>query len=187
MLIEEHLFKMIVMIWVTRNFVHVDRVACPWLIKHFIDKEAQFVFLSKEEIPDFVAKTGAIPYDTGTGIELDHYESNGIKYCTFDALIEKYNLTNDKALEKLREVVRAADTDKINTTPLALALEVVASGAPLLGENDHDALELEFPFYNILYTYFKRELILEKYHDEIKLLKTRGERRAFIKDKLGEI
>ena len=175
------------MIWVTRNYVHVDRVACPWLIKRFIDKNAQFIFLTREEITEFVNKTGAIPYDTGTGIELDHYEKNGEKFCTFDAIIEKYKLTNDKALAKLRLVVRGADIGELDETPLALALEVIASGAPLLGDSDHDALELEFPFYDILYTYFKREIILDEYKSDIDKLKNRGERREFIKQKLGEI
>ncbi|NHJ05519.1 MAG: chromate resistance protein [Candidatus Heimdallarchaeota archaeon] len=175
------------MIWVTRNYVHVDRVACPWLIKRFVDKNAQFIFLPKEEITEFVNKTGAIPYDTGTGIELDHYEKNSEKFCTFDAIIEKYNLTNDKALAKLRLVVRSADTGRLDESPLALALEVVASGAPLLGNSDHDALELEFPFYDILYTYFKREIILEEYKSEIDEMKNRGERREFIKFKLRQI
>ncbi|NHJ86228.1 MAG: chromate resistance protein [Asgard group archaeon] len=175
------------MIWVTREYVHVDRVACPWLIKRFIDKEAQFVFLPKEKIADFVSKTGAIPFDTGTGVEIDHYEKDGIKFCTFDALIEKYHLTENKALERLREIIRAADTNKIDTIPLAWAVEAVASGAPLLGDNDHDALNLEFPFYDILYAFFQRELIVEKYNEEILSLKTRGERRTFIKNKLGEL
>lgn len=174
------------LIWVTRQFVHVDRVACPWLIKNFIDKEAQFIFLPKEDINDFVTKTSAIPYDTGTGVELDHYEKSGEKYCTFDALIEKYQLGNNSALKKLREVVRAADTDKMDTNPLAWALEAMASSAPLLGNSDHDALEREFPLYDVLYTYFKREIILEKYKPEISLLKTRGERQDFIKNKLTE-
>ena len=175
------------MLWVTRHYVHVDRVACPWLIKRFVDKEAQFIFLPRDEIPEFVERTGAIPFDTGTGIELDHYEKDGIKYCTFDKIVEKYKLTNDGALARLRVVVRCADTGKIDEEPLARALEVVASGAPLLGDSDHDALELEFPFYDILYTYFKREIILEKYSSEINEMKTRGERRDFIKTKLGKV
>ena len=175
------------MLWVTRNFVHVDRVACPWLIKRFVDSNAQFIFLPREEIRDFVSKTGAIPYDTGTGVELDHYEKDGKKFCTFDAIVEKYKLTDDKALAKVREIVRAADTGKMDEVPLAKALEVVANGAPLLGDSDHDALELEFPFYDILYTFFKREIILEEFQSEIAKLKTRGERREFIKQKLVEI
>ena len=170
------------MIWITRDFVHVDRVACPWLIKRFIDENAQFIFLPREEITEFVEKTQAIPFDTGTGVKFDHFERDGIKYCTFDKIIEEYGLTDDPALEKLREVVRAADTGQEHE--LAKALEVVASGGPLLGDSDHDALEIEFPFYDILYTYFQREIIIEMYAKEISELETRGERRAFIVEKL---
>ncbi|MHA1865297.1 MAG: chromate resistance protein ChrB domain-containing protein [Candidatus Heimdallarchaeaceae archaeon] len=175
------------MLWVTRDYVHVDRVACPWLIKQFVDKKAQFIFLPREEITEFVEKTGAIPFDTGTGIELDHFERDGIKYCTFDAIIEKYNLTEDPALAKLRKIVRSGDTEREPSEKLAYGLEAVASGAPLLCESDHDALELEFPFYDILYAYLQREVILERYKKEIAELKTRGERRNFIKEKMKEL
>ena len=78
------------MIWVTRDYVHIDRVASPWIIKRFIDKCAQFVFLPRDEISDFVTNTGAIPLDTaGLEVELDHHECNGEKHCTFDAIVEK--------------------------------------------------------------------------------------------------
>ena len=175
------------MLWVTRHYVHVDRVACPWLIKRFVDKNAQFVFLPREDIPDFVEKTGAIPFDTGTGIELDHYEKDGVKYCTFDAIIEKYELASDPALAKLRKIVRSADTEREPSEVLAHGLEAIASGAPLLTDSDHDSLALEFPFYDTLYAYLQREVILEQYKDEIANLKTRGERREFIKKKMKEL
>jgi len=71
---------LIIMLWVTRNYVHVDRVACPWLIKNFIDLHAQFIFLPRDEIVEFVKKTGAIPFDAGVpDSELDHYEEDGIR------------------------------------------------------------------------------------------------------------
>jgi hypothetical protein len=175
------------MIWVTRKYVHVDRVACPWLIKRFIDKQAQFIFLPREEIPQFVQKTGAIPFDTGTGIELDHHECHGEKHCSFDAIFEKYHLDSDLALERLREIVRAADTDRLNEEPLALGLEIVASGAPLLGDNDHDTLVIEFPYYDILYTYFQREIILANNKLELEKLKDRGSKQEFIRQKLKEL
>ena len=172
------------MLWVTRNHVHVDRVATPWLIKRFIDKKAQFIFLEREQINEFVEKTGATPYDTGTGVELDHHECDGEKHCTFDAVFEKYDLYNDAALEKVRQVVRAADTGGDN--PYAYGMEVVATGSVLLRdvEDDHDALVKEFPFYDALYAYFKRGLIIEEYKAEYEALKTRGEKVAFVKEKL---
>ncbi len=111
------------MLWITRDFVHVDRVACPWLIRRFIDPQAQFIFLPRDKIMEFVAKTGAIPFDTGTGIELDHYEEDGNKYCTFDAIIKKYKLTGDSALAKLQKIVNAADSSGgLEREPLAWVL-----------------------------------------------------------------
>ncbi|WP_457557431.1 chromate resistance protein ChrB domain-containing protein [Candidatus Harpocratesius sp.] len=176
------------MLWTTRNYVHVDRVACPWLIRRFVDINAQFVFLPRDEIMEFVEKTGAIPFDTaGTGVELDHYEENGVKYCTFDAICKKYNLSEDKALAEVQKIVRAADTSGgLERVPMAWLLEVVASGTPLLCNSDHEALEKEFPVYDALYTFFQREIIYEQYKDEISAFKSRGERREFIKKKIKE-
>ena len=173
------------MIWVTRDYVHIDRVASPWLIKRFVDKRAQFVFLPRDEISDFVANTGAIPFDTA-GAELDHHVCNGEKHCTFDAIVEKYELESDEALQRVRKLVRAADTGGIDEEPLAWALEVVAVGTPFLVDSDHEALEKEFPVYDAVYTYFKQQLIREKYKDDIAKIKTRPERHAFIKQKLNE-
>ncbi|MHA1210907.1 MAG: chromate resistance protein ChrB domain-containing protein [Candidatus Heimdallarchaeota archaeon] len=174
------------MLWVTRNYVHVDRVACPWLIKNFIDLHAQFIFLPRDEIVEFVKKTGAIPFDAGVpDSELDHYEEDGIKYCTFDAIIKVYKLGEDVALQRLQKIVRASDTGhNIEEEPLALGLEAIASGAPLLVESDHDALELEFPFYDVLYTYLQREIIVEQNSDDIKKLPDRGNRQFYIKKKI---
>jgi hypothetical protein len=175
------------MLWVTRDYVHIDRVASPWLIKRFVDKRAQFVFLPRDEISDFVANTGAIPFDTGgSDVELDHHVCNGENHCTFDAIVEKYELESDKALQGVRKLVRAADTGGIDEEPLAWALELVAVGAPFLGDSDHEALEKEFPVYDAVYMYFKQQIIREKYKDELEKIKTRPERHAFVKQKLNE-
>ena len=124
--------KLFKMLRSTRDDVHVDRVDCPWLIRRFIDPRAQFIFLPREQIMDFVEKTGAIPFDTGTGIEQDYYEEGGIKHCTFDAIVRKYNLYEDTALVELQKVVRAADTSGgLEREPLACVLDVIASGMPL--------------------------------------------------------
>jgi len=179
----------ILMLWTTRNYVHVDRVACPWLIRRFVDPEAQFVFLPRDEIMEFVEKTGAIPFDTaGTGVELDHFEENGVKYCTFDAIAKKYDLTKDKALIEVQKIVRAADTSGgLEREPMAWLLEVVASGMPLLCNSDHEALEKEFPVYDALYAFFQRKIVLEQHKDQISELKSRGERREFIKKALNSL
>jgi len=176
------------MLWITRDYVHVDRVACPWLIRRFIDPQAQFIFLPRDQIMDFVAKTGAIPFDTGTGIELDHYEENGNKYCTFDAIVKKYKLDGDSALAKLQKIVNAADSSGgLEREPLAWVLEVIASGMPLLCESDHESLEKEFPMYDAFYAFMQREIVLKNYAEEIKGMKSRGERRSFIKKKITEL
>ena len=180
--------KLIKMLWITRDYVHVDRVACPWLIRRFIDLRAQFIFLPREQIMDFVAKTGATPFDTGTGIELDHYEEGGIKHCTFDAIVRKYKLAGDAALVELQKVVRAADTSGgLEREPLAWVLEVIASGMPLLCNSDHEALEKEFPMYDGFYAFMQRKIVLAKYSSEIEVMKSRGERREFIKEKMGQL
>jgi len=174
------------MIWTTREYVHVDRVACPWVINRFVDKRAQFIFLPPAEIPEFVEKTGAIPFDTGTGVDLDHHVCNGEKHCTFDAIVEKYQLEDDKALQRVRKLVRAADTGGFQEEPLAWALEIVSIGVPMLVDSDHEALEKEFPIYDAIYAYFQQELIREQYKNEIEQPKTRGERQVFIKQKQRE-
>jgi len=176
------------MIWVTRNYVHIDRVASPWLIKRFVDKRAQFIFLPRDEISDFVAKTGAIPFDTaGLGVELDHHVCNDEKHCTFDAIVEKFKLETDEALQRVRKIVRAADTGGIKEEPLAWALEVIAVGTPILVDSDQEALEKEFPVYDAVYAYFQQQIIREKYKDELEKFKTRGEKLAFIKQKLNKL
>lgn len=176
------------MLWTTRDYVHVDRVACPWLIRRFVDTRAQFVFLPREEITEFVTKTGAIPFDTGTGIELDHFEADGIKHCTFDAIVRKYKLNDDPGLAALQKIVRAADTSGgLEREPMAWGLEVIATGMPLLCKSDHEALDKEFPIYDAFYAYMQSEIVWAKFETEIKAFKSRGERREFIKKKISEL
>ena len=172
------------MLWVTRENVHVDRVACPWLIKRFVDKKAQFIFLPREKINEFVEKTGAIPFDTGTGVELDHHECDGERHCSFDAIFEKYQLEGDPALQRVREIVRAADTGGLDKEPFGWGLEVLAVGSVLLVDSDHEALEKEFPYYDAMYAFFKLQFIKEKFSEEYNALKSRGERMDFAKEKI---
>ena len=137
---------------------------------------------------DFVAKTGAIPFDTGTGIELDHYEKGGIKHCTFDAIVRRYDLAGDTALTELQKVVRAADTSGgLEREPLAWGLEVIASGMPLLCKSDHEALEKEFPMYDAFYAFMQRRIVLDTYASKIEKLKSRGERQELIKTKISQL
>ena len=173
------------MLWVTRENVHVDRVACPWLINRFIDARAQFVFLPKVEVPDFSKKTGAIQFDMGGSAGLDHHKCGNEDHCTFDAIVEKYKLQDDEALERLRKLVRAADTDGLQKEPRAWVLEIIGTGTPLLTRSDQESLESEFPVYDALYAYFQQEIVRERFKADIEEFKTRGEARDFIKQKMN--
>jgi hypothetical protein len=135
--------------WVTREHVHVDRVACPWLIKNFIDKDAEFFFVPRDTDPNTIIV--GIPFDM-KGVELGHQGEE----CSFDALIKKYNLSNDLALVKLQEIVRLADTSRGNENPLSYSLDVIATGYRLNSDSDYLTLEREFHLYDALYSYFKQ-------------------------------
>ncbi|MCX5774915.1 MAG: chromate resistance protein [Firmicutes bacterium] len=136
--------------WVTREKVHVDRVACPWLIKNFVDKDAQFVFVPRNTDPATI-KDGT-PFDM-KGVELGHHGDE----CSFDAIMKKYNLGKDPALRKIQEIVRLADTDRENENPLSFSLEILATGYGLITKNDHETLEKEFYLYDALYAYFQKQ------------------------------
>lgn len=136
--------------WVTREKVHVDRVACPWLIKRFVDKEAEFVFVPKGT--DVATLGDAIPFDMA-GAELDHKGDE----CSFDAFIRKYNLEDEPVLQKMRVIVRLADTGRMQENPLSFGLEAFASGYGLISENDFDNLDKQFYLYDALYAYLKMQ------------------------------
>lgn len=136
--------------WVTREHVHVDRVACPWLIKRFIEPDAVFEFVPRDTDPSTI--TDGIPFDF-KGVELGHHGDK----CSFDAFMEKYKL-DDPALKKIQQIVREADTHVENPSPLALALKILARGYRMISRDDYETLEKEFPLYDALYTYFKNEL-----------------------------
>jgi len=134
--------------WVTREKAHVDRVACPWLIKNFVDQDAQFVFVPRNTDPASI--TEGTPFDM-KGVELGHHGDE----CSFDAIMKKYNLTKDPALRKIQEIVRLADTDRENENPVSWTLEILATGYGLITKNDHETLEKEFYLYDALYAYYK--------------------------------
>src|SRR5258707_6295997 len=111
-----------IMKWLTRSHVHVDRVACPWLITRFVDNEAEFLFVPKSQVDKVAIETGAIPYDAPE-VELGHHEGR----CSFESIILKYEL-KDPALARLAQIVHAADvTQDIDTDPIARALQAIAS------------------------------------------------------------
>jgi len=139
--------------WVTRSHVHVDRVACPWLISRFIDSDAEFVFVPKNQIEQVVKETGAIPYDA-PNVELGH--KNG--KCSFESIIEKYGLT-DPALLRLAKIVHAADIETdLHTDAIAPGLEAMAVGYSLRFPDDTENLSRQFDGYDALYAWCRLQV-----------------------------
>jgi hypothetical protein len=163
--------------WVTRQYVHVDRTACPWLIKKFVDPKAEFIFVPVERIEENAKKEKAIPYDA-PGAELGHHGDR----CSFDAIIEKYRI-QDPAILELATIVRAADTDKAEAAPEATGLDAVMTGISIAAKDDHEAIERAGPVYDALYTNCKLKILREKHKAEIEKM-DRKERREFLRKKL---
>jgi hypothetical protein len=133
--------------WVTRARPKVDRVACPWLIKRFVDPHAEFLYVPPEEVMEVAKREGAIPFDVAN-VELGHRGPE----CSFDAIIEKYNL-GDPALQQLALIVRGADTEAKQLTPESAGLDAIAEGFRLAYSDDHEQLKYELPVYEALYAY----------------------------------
>jgi len=165
--------------WVTRQYVHVDRTACPWLIKRFVDPKAEFIFVPVEKIEEVVKKEKAIPYDA-PNIELTHHGEK----CSFDAIVEKYKI-NDPVVLELAKIVRAADSDKMETAPEAAGLEAIMTGIGIVSNDDYEAIEKARTVYDALYTNCKLKLIRDKHKGEIEKM-DRKQRREFLKKKLIE-
>lgn len=138
--------------WITREHVKVDRVACPWLIKKFVDPKAEFLFVSAEKALDEAKRTGAVPYDI-PDVELGHHEGK----CSFEAIVEKYKL-NDPALQLLSKIVHGADVSRdLYGQKEAAGLKAIAEGFRYLGfKDDHVILDKEFIVYDALYAYCKQ-------------------------------
>ena len=133
--------------WVTREKARVDRIACPWLISRFIDKEATFLFVQASQVMQVAERERATPYDI-PGVELGHHGD----HCSFDAFLDKYKL-NDPALQALALIVRGADTDARQLTPESAGLYAVATGFQAIAKDDHDNMTKQFPAYDALYAY----------------------------------
>jgi hypothetical protein len=138
--------------WITRENANVDRVACPWLIKRFIDKDAEFIFVSRDQVLEIAKKENAHSYDA-EGAEFNHKD----RKCTFDALIEAYKL-DDPALLMLAKIVNGADTSNPDAPPESAGLKAIAYGFALTVPDDHRKIELETPMYDGLYEWCKRQL-----------------------------
>lgn len=143
--------------WLTRSHVHVDRVACPWLITRFIDNQAEFLFAPKSQIEKVAAETGAIPFDA-PGVELGHKDGR----CSFESIMLKYDL-KDQALQRLAKIVHAADVEAdIDTDPIARGLEAIASGFSLRYPKDEENLAKQFEVYEALYAWCQLQVAKDK-------------------------
>ena len=141
------------MIWITRAHVHVDRVACPWLITRFVDNQAEFMFAPKSQIDRLAKETGAIPFDA-PGVELGHHDGR----CSFEAILLKYDL-KDPALQRLAQIVHAADVEAdIDRDPIARGLEAIASGFSLRYPDDEENLAVQFEVYDALYAWCRLQV-----------------------------
>jgi hypothetical protein len=132
--------------WVTREKAKVDRIACPWLIRRFVDSDAEFVFLTHDT--DWSAVTDGVVFDV-PGAELGHHG----EYCSFDAIITRYRLDKDPALVELGKIVRAADTPRKDWAPEGIGLEAIADGFKRTSSDDFENMRRQFPVYDALYAY----------------------------------
>lgn len=138
--------------WVTRSHVHVDRVACPWLICRFVDSEADFVFVPKSVVGEVAEREQAIPFDA-PGVELGHHDGK----CSFEAIIQKYELS-DPALLRMAKIIHAADTRDIDSDPLARGFEAIAVGYSLRFPDDEENLAHQFEMYDALYAWCRLDV-----------------------------
>jgi hypothetical protein len=141
--------------WITRERVKVDRVACPWLIKKFIDPDAEFLFVPKELVLEVAEREGAIPFDV-PGVELGHHEGK----CSFEAVVAKYRI-EDPAIHLLAKIVHGADVaEDLYGRPEAQGLKAIAEGFRHLNlKDDHEILEKEFIVYDALYVYCQEKVM----------------------------
>lgn len=138
--------------WVTREKAKVDRIACPWLIKNFIDKEAEFLYVPADQVLAVAEKEGTISFDAPNA-KFTHTEDGK---CTFEVLVEHYKIT-DPAIQKLAKVVHGADVAKdVTITPESAGLQTIAEGFRLISKDDYENISKQFAVYDALYAYFQQ-------------------------------
>ena len=139
--------------WITRSHVHVDRVACPWLITRFVDNDAEFLFVPRGQIDQVAKETGAIPFDA-PGVELGHKDGR----CSFESILLKYDL-KEPGLLRLARIVHSADVEAdIDKDPIARGLEAIASGFSLRYPDDEENLASQFEVYDALYAWCRLQV-----------------------------
>jgi hypothetical protein len=133
--------------WITRERPKIDRIACPWLITRFIDKEPEFLYVPASEVMSEAKRTGAVPYDV-PGVEFTHVG----ELCSFDAFLARYDLS-DPALKQLAEIVRGADTSRLELTPQSPGLYALSLGLSHNFSDDHEMLKHGMVMYDALYAW----------------------------------
>ena len=136
--------------WITRERPKIDRIACPWLVARFIDRDAEFIYVPKDRVMSEAERLGATPFDV-PGVELGQHGSR----CSFDAFIRKYAL-NDPALERLALIVRGADTDAPDLAPEVIGLVALSWGLHHNYQDDHELLAQGMVMYDALYAWCAR-------------------------------
>ena len=135
--------------WITRERPKIDRIACPWLIKNFVDKEAEFIYVPAEKVREQAQEINAIPFDI-PDVEFSHHEDK----CTFDYIIEKYKIT-DPAIHTLAVIVRGADTDRHDLARQASGLWAISAGLAYNIKDDYELLQKGMMIYDALYAWAK--------------------------------
>mgnify|MGYP003614004892 FL=1 len=135
--------------WITRERPKIDRIACPWLIRRFIDPDAEFLFVPASDVLRVAGETGATPYDI-PGVEMTHVG----ELCSFDAFIARHAL-HDPALQQLATIVRGADTSRLDLAPQSAGLYAVSLGLSQVFKDDHEMLRHGMVIYDALYAWCK--------------------------------
>jgi hypothetical protein len=140
--------------WITREHVKVDRVACPWLIRKYIDPEAEFLFVPAADVAAVAERESATPFDVG-GAVLGHRDGK----CSFETIIDEYGLlARDPSLARMAEIVHGADVSAdLDRVPVSRGLKAIAEGFGLVYTDDHAILAAEFPLYDALHAWCARE------------------------------
>jgi hypothetical protein len=133
--------------WITRERPKIDRIACPWLIKRFIDDEAEFIFVPRDQVLTMASEWNAIPFDI-PGAEYSHEG----EFCTFDYIVTKHRIT-DPAVQKLAVIVRGADTDNFELAQQSAGLWAISAGLSYNYVDDHEQLEIGMKIYDALYSW----------------------------------
>jgi hypothetical protein len=165
--------------WVTREHVHVDRTACPWLIRKFIDSKAEFIFVPTEKIEEVEKTQGAKPFDAPR-VKLGHRDGK----CSFETIIEEYRL-KDPVLIELAKIVHSADTSDRGLAPEGIGLDAVMTGARFNAKDDFEAVEKATYVYDALYSYCKFKLLREEYEEKLAKM-DRKQQNEFLRRKMQE-